>query len=465
MAGVRWAGKRFMGLLLAGILLLAGGYPALAASPDLHFQLYFVFSAPRDFYLVPVDVSVPDPTGEISASPSRQVAKVLELLIQGPPAGSPLWCSLPKETRVLGCQIRQGTAEVDLSQEVLRCNVGARTESLLLASIVATAGQVPGVERVSLLVEGRPVPSLGGHIDASGPFRVEGALEHALFEGPADLRGHWSEGPATALFLAGVLHGYPEGDFRPERPVSRAELFKMLVVATGLEPQRADRATFADVPVGHWAHPYVERAVSAGILVPSDYGPRLGGDGYITRREVAVALVRARGLEGDAKRLRGSRLPYTDTDSQPDWARGYLAVAHREGLMVGDPVGTFRPASPLKRGEAAAVVARLARLGGPSIYLAFPPEGARAGEWVLALGVARVFEATVQGRLRVDGKEVASTYATATRGAPEWGVFAFLLPCPKDPPGDAVLEVFWQSPEDGSEQDLVSRRLPSPLPH
>ncbi|MEW5932972.1 MAG: hypothetical protein AB1816_05265, partial [Bacillota bacterium] len=97
MAGVRWAGKRFMGLLLAGLLLVAGGYPALAASRDLHFQLYFVFSAPRDFYLVPVDVSVPDPTGEISASPSRQVAKALELLIQGPPAGSPLWCSLPKE--------------------------------------------------------------------------------------------------------------------------------------------------------------------------------------------------------------------------------------------------------------------------------------------------------------------------------------------------------------------------------
>lgn len=71
-------------------------------------------------------------------------------------------------------------------------------------------------------------------------------------------------------------------------------------------------------------------------------------------------------------------------------------MAHREGLVVGRPGGTFRPARPLKPGEAAAVV-RLARVGVPS------------------------------------------TYATATQGAPGWGVFAFLLPWPDEPPGDAVL--------------------------
>ena len=467
---------RGAGLELIAVLLLAISLVAVplsreerllaAAGPAVHFQLYFGFSAPRDFYLVPVGVSVPDPTGELRASLTRQVTKAVELLIQGPPPGAPLWCSIPEETRVLGCRIKQGTAEIDFSGDILRCNVGSRTESLLLTAIVATAGQFPGVDRVRLLVDGKPAASIGGHIDVTEALPVQGALEHALFQGFADMQGHWSEGAATVLFLAGVLHGYPEGDFRPERTVSRAEFFKMVVVGSGLKPEETDRTTFGDVPVGHWAHGYVERAVSAGILVPSDYGSRLRSDTPITRREVAIALVRARGLESEAERLWGAQLPYTDTASQPDWAKGYLAVAHREGLMQGNPDGTFAPARPLKRGEAAATVCRLARLGGPSVntslYLAFPPDGAPATDTVLALGVARVFEANVQARLRAGGREVVSTYTTATQGAPGWGVFAFMLPVPADVRGDVLLEVFWSSPKDGSEQDLLSRPITRP---
>lgn len=206
---------------------------------------------------------------------------------------------------------------MEFSGDILRCNVGARTESLLLSSLVATVGQATGAERVRFLVEGRPVESLGGHIYVTGPLPVQGSLEHALFRAPADLRGHWSEGPATTLFLAGVLHGYPEGGFRPEQPVTRNEFFKMVVLVGGLATLDAATATFTDVPVGHWAHPYVERAVAAGILVPSGYGARLNGDVYVTRREAAVAVVRARGLEDEARRLRGSDLPYTDTATGP----------------------------------------------------------------------------------------------------------------------------------------------------
>lgn len=465
MAGERtvswWRGALwFLAAAMAVMIVVACGLvPPAAAAPDLHLQLYYVFSAPTEFYLVPVDVSVPDPSGELAASPERRAVKALEMLIQGPPPGSPLWCSIPPATRVLGCRIQDGTAEVDFSGDILRCNVGARTESLLLSSLVATVGQATGAERVRFLVEGRPVESLGGHVDVTGPLPVRGSLEHALFRAPADLRGHWSEGPATALFLAGVLHGYPEGDFRPEQPVTRNEFFKMVVLVGGLAPLDTATATFTDVPVGHWAHPYVERAVAGRILVPSDYGARLNGDGYITRREVAVAVVRARGLEDEAERLRGSELPYTDTDTQPDWARGYLAVAYREGLMIGDPEGTFRPASPLDRGEAAAVTARLGRMGGPSIYLAYPPEGAAAGDRVLALGSARVFEATVRARLRVGGVEVASNCATATEGGPGWGVFGLMLPRPAGLTEAPLLEVFWESPEDGRELDVVVRRL------
>gem|GEM_PF-5578058 len=127
--------------------------------------------------------------------------------------------------------------------------------------------------------------------------------------------------------------------------------------------------TFEDVPRGHWAHGYVERAVSAAVIVPSDYGTRLAPDAPVTRLEAAVAAVRARRLDGDAVRRRGENLPYTETASLPDWAKGYLAVALREGLMMGMGDGTFAASSRLTRAEAVVVAGRLARLGGPDVYL------------------------------------------------------------------------------------------------
>ena len=73
-------------------------------------------------------------------------------------------------------------------------------------------------------------------------------------------------------------------------------------------------------------------------------------------------------------------------------------------------------------------------------------------------GSARVFEANVNWRLRdATGREVARGFTTATNGTgPVWGSFQTTAQIPTGVTGRATLEVFWGSPRDGSDQDVVS---------
>ncbi|MGE5543270.1 MAG: S-layer homology domain-containing protein, partial [Bacillota bacterium] len=324
----------------------AGGGDATAGSDDgiMRLTVYFVLSTENAFHLVPVGVEVPQ-----SDKPAEAA---LQMLIRGAPAGSPVRSLIPSDTRLLGYSLENGTAIVDFSNEITRANVGSSGEVMLLDSIMATLAQFPGVERIRILVDGRPLDSLAGHVDITGPLPVRDIRGTSLFRGFEDAQGHWAEGPIAALYSAGVICGYPNGLFRPQGAVTRAEFVKMTItsrrgagegVEAGTDPPddsgggpgaAMPGGEFTDVADTEWYEPYVDAAVTAGILAPADYGGVFAANTPITRREVAVMLVRAANLEADAVQKRGADLPFTDTAGQPDWAKGYLAVAFEHGLMV-----------------------------------------------------------------------------------------------------------------------------------
>ncbi|MBI2773074.1 MAG: Gmad2 immunoglobulin-like domain-containing protein [Chloroflexi bacterium] len=76
-------------------------------------------------------------------------------------------------------------------------------------------------------------------------------------------------------------------------------------------------------------------------------------------------------------------------------------------------------------------------------------------------GAARVFEANVIWRIRdASGRAVAQDHTTATIGtSPVWGTFATTATVPASVSGQVTLEVFWASPKDGAEMDLISIAL------
>jgi hypothetical protein len=66
--------------------------------------------------------------------------------------------------------------------------------------------------------------------------------------------------------LREIIDGYPDGTFRPDSPVTRAQAAKMLVLAKGWDLVNPPNPSFPDVPANQWAFGYIETAVSHGVV-------------------------------------------------------------------------------------------------------------------------------------------------------------------------------------------------------
>jgi len=83
---------------------------------------------------------------------------------------------IPKGTRVLDARTRGSVAEVNLSREFVRNFSGdARHEALTLNAILHTMAQFPGVRRTRILVDGKSVETLGGHLEILDPVAPDPA--------------------------------------------------------------------------------------------------------------------------------------------------------------------------------------------------------------------------------------------------------------------------------------------------
>lgn len=127
-----------------------------------------------------------------------------------------------------------------------------------------------------------------------------------------------------------------------------ADLAKELKLDTGSAVK--DPPTFSDID-GHWAEKYIEALVSAGIIDPADYPDGFKPDEPITRAEIIKMLVRARGQDDEAKNTQGHS-GYDDQSDIPDDDKGYVIVGKEDGIIGDTGDGKLHPNDPVTRGEA-----------------------------------------------------------------------------------------------------------------
>ena len=113
-----------------------------------------------------------------------------------------------------------------------------------------------------------------------------------------DTAGHWAEDWIEALKADGLTSGYPDGTYRPDRSVTRAEMAVFLLKAkhgANYQPPAVDHSRFSDVGDGYWAKAWIEELAAEGITAgypDGTYRP----DNAVTRAEMSVFLVKAFGL-------------------------------------------------------------------------------------------------------------------------------------------------------------------------
>jgi hypothetical protein len=179
------------------------------------------------------------------------------------------------------------------------------------------------------------------------------------FEAFTDLSGHWAKENIEKAGSLGLVDGYPDGAFRPQQMVTRAEFTSMLVRALSV-PEAVDQSLgFTDLlQIPSWAVPSINKAVSAGIVVGY-------GDGTfraakpINRAEIAVMAMRAIGFANDS----GKQTSFADRNQIPTWAHGFIADAVEQGIMQGRGNNYFVPNANTTRAEAVTLMLRVHQYG------------------------------------------------------------------------------------------------------
>ncbi len=180
----------------------------------------------------------------------------------------------------------------------------------------------------------------------------------------ADLpKDHWAYKQIQILTDFNVVVGYPDGNYRPDQNVTRAEFATMVIKA--FEQQKADikkPAKFSDVKEGDWFYGMVQRAVMFDLLKGYPDG-HFDPYGTVSRGHVIATTVNALTTEtiSNQKAVEILENSYSDYQQIPDWLIIAAGKAEILGLVVKEPgeetvINANRPAT---RAELAAFLVKM----------------------------------------------------------------------------------------------------------
>ena len=149
----------------------------------------------------------------------------------------------------------------------------------------------------------------------------------AAFSDQSKIKNTEAVDACTALNIIG---GYPDGSFKPEGNITRAEVTKMICVALngGKEPNLATNATptFSDVRTNAnsaWAEKYIESCYAQGIVSGVGAG-KFAPAGNVTGTQLAKMLLVALGYKSENEGFTGNA-----------WATNVNTIASAKGLYEG----------------------------------------------------------------------------------------------------------------------------------
>ena len=178
----------------------------------------------------------------------------------------------------------------------------------------------------------------------------------ALLPAPADAAfpdvkpGRWYYDAVTRMEADGVLTGYPDGTFRPNGTITRAEFVTVTARLAGLSPETGQ--------TGHWAAGNLQAALEAGWYDWDEIPPTGETFDRPIPRQLAVKILMNAllpGATGDYATESAGIRDFSDLDG-----RYYNAVlaAFAAGIVTGDDKGCFHPRDGLSRAEACALFLR-----------------------------------------------------------------------------------------------------------
>jgi len=165
---------------------------------------------------------------------------------------------------------------------------------------------------------------------------------------------YWAQTFIQELASRDIIKGLPDGGFRPNDPVTRAQFAAMLNKAMTKAPTRGG-VTFVDVDPNYWAASAIQKAYTTGFMAGYP-GNVFEPTQNIPRVQILVSL--ANGLNYTANQAPETILQtYADAASIPNYARNSVAAATENRMVVNYPnVQFLNPNQSATRAEVAAFI-------------------------------------------------------------------------------------------------------------
>ena len=170
---------------------------------------------------------------------------------------------------------------------------------------------------------------------------------------------YWARPFIQALADNNVISGFPDGSFRPNQAVTRAEFAALIQKAFPNQNRvrQSSASGFSDVPAGYWAASAIQSAYETGFLAgypgnvfkPSEQIPKV---------QAIVALTNGLGLTASSSATSSDLSTYyTDASAIPNYAVSSVTIATQSNIVVNYPdIKQLNPQQPLTRAEAAALL-------------------------------------------------------------------------------------------------------------
>jgi len=174
---------------------------------------------------------------------------------------------------------------------------------------------------------------------------------------------HWAYQSIKFLTEIGVVVGFPDGTYKPEIPVTRAEFASMAIKALGQEHANVSQdIDFADITSDFWAYHIIEKAVYFN-LIPDSKGQTFRPFDPVTRAEAIDLAVNAIASSPVSEQKANDicSKAYKDYTQMPAWFLMGAAKSHLLNLDVVMPghEGSMEANRPMNRAEVAMLLYRM----------------------------------------------------------------------------------------------------------
>ncbi len=175
-----------------------------------------------------------------------------------------------------------------------------------------------------------------------------------LFAQPVDLENHWAKEQITQWVNSGLAKGYPDGTFKPDATITRAEFITL--VNKSFDINEKGQNNFIDVQATDW---FAGEVAKASSYLSGYQDGSFKPNNQISRQEAAVIIANILNLSPSNNDAEG----FLDAGSIPQWSKGSIGAVAAKGLMRGYPDQTFGPEKAISRAEAVSSLDRAMKGG------------------------------------------------------------------------------------------------------